>query len=427
MKRLNVFQSLMRHWERLGSYNAAQAMILRADVGAMSLEASLTRAFREAGVGNLRVDGDRYELFPPEQTVPVRRGYVGGSLESHLADGLNQPFDDRQLPFRPFVVEEPGHVVAGIVYRHWVADSVSIRSLMRRWLTLAIEPHAVPEPPAPPLPGGYWHCAGPKHRAWSLLQGALDQARLSWELKRVRRLAGELSGSPSWSFRLLRLPEGTPARLRSAARSLGATVNDLLLACAARTVGELLPLDRVRSRPKLALGTIVDLRRSCGIDDAPFGLLLGFMQSVWRADELVDLTRAVRAAARCSTLARQRWHAQSCQLRMAIGLQLFRRWSVGKMVRFYRKRLPLAGGISNVNLDGSWVAARYPGVVLDYLRVSPTGPMMPLVFTPTTLRERMNVGFTWQRQCLGDETAARIAAAFVARIDEALRETQARA
>jgi hypothetical protein len=169
------------------------------------------------------------------------------------------------------------------------------------------------------------------------------------------------------------------------------------------------------------LGTIVDLRRACGIGEAPFGLLLGFVHSIWRADELLDLKRAVRAAARCSALARQRGHAQSCQLRMAIGLRLFQRWSDQDVARFYRKRLPLAGGISNVNLDGTWVARRHPGVVLDYVRVSPTGPMMPLVLTPTTLGQRMNVGFTWQRPCVSDEVASRIADAFVADVDEAAR------
>ena len=48
-------------------------------------------------------------------------------------------------------------------------------------------------------------------------------------------------------------------------------------------------------------------------------------------------------------------------------------------------RMPLAAGISNVNLNRSWAAAYHPAPLLDYLRVTPTGPMLPLVFTTTTI------------------------------------------
>lgn len=416
MQRLNVFQSLMRHWERIGPYNAAQVMLLDRAVGVAALLQALPRALREAGVGRLRVEGSCYEHVPADASLSVARSYAGGTLELHLADALNQPFVDVQPPFRPFVVEDGEEIAAGIVYRHWIADSVSIRGLMRRWLKLSCDPRADPEPPAPPLPGGYWRCSGPGRRGWSLMQGLLDQARLSWELKRARRVRGDPDAPPNWSFRLLRPPDGTPDRLRTLAGKLRATVNDVLLASVALALNSELPLDLVRSRPKLALGAIVDLRRACGIDETPFGLLLGFVHSLWRPQDLRDLASAVRAAARSSARARLLGHAQSCQLRMALGLQLFRRWDDARVLRFYRKRLPLAGGISNVNLGGTWVAARHPGVVRDYLRVSPTGPMMPLVFTPTTCGDRLNVGFTWQRQLLSDAGAARIAESFVARI-----------
>lgn len=418
MLRPNVFQSLMRHWERIGPYNAAQVMLLDRGIGETTVRDALPRAFREAGVGRLRIEGDLYQHEPADESLPVETSFAGGTLESHLASGLDRPFRDDESPFRPFVVAGGETLAAGIVYRHWVADSVSVRELMRRWFNLGRNPLADPEPPMPPLPGGYWSCVGPARRGWSLLHGLLDQARLSWELKRARRLVGDVAGSPSWSFRLLRLPDGTPDLLRDAARMLNATVNDLLLASAAVAVNRELPLDHVRSRPKLALGTIVDLRRACGIDERHFGLLLGFVHSTWRPLEVRDLSAAVRAAARGSALARERGHAQSCQIRMAVGLRLFRRWDATRMVRFYRKRLPLAGGISNVNLDRTWVAASQRDGVREYFRVSPTGPMMPLVFTPTTLGNKLNVGFTWQRQWVSDENAARIADAFLSGIAE---------
>ena len=77
---------------------------------------------------------------------------------------------------------------------------------------------------------------------------------------------------------------------------------------------------------------------------------------------------------------------------MVVGLTIGRLLGRDKMVEFYRKRMPLAGGISNVNLNRSWAGEFHPEPLLDYIRVSPTGPLMPLVFTPTTLGKKMHLG-----------------------------------
>jgi len=68
-------------------------------------------------------------------------------------------------------------------------------------------------------------------------------------------------------------------------------------------------------------------------------------------------------------------------LRMLAGLAVGRIYSRKKVIEFYRKRVPLAGGISNVNLNRSWPVEFHPDPLLDYIRVSPTGPMMPLVLS----------------------------------------------
>jgi len=60
----------------------------------------------------------------------------------------------------------------------------------------------------------------------------------------------------------------------------------------------------------------------------------------------------------------------------------------------YRKRMPLAGGISNVTLQRSWAAEAHPKLITEYMRFSPTGPFLPLVLTPTTLGDRLHLGIT---------------------------------
>ena len=56
--------------------------------------------------------------------------------------------------------------------------------------------------------------------------------------------------------------------------------------------------------------------------------------------------------------------------------------------------MPFGDGTSNVNLSNTWAAEYHPAPLLEYLRVSPTGPMMPLVFSTTTLARKLNLCLT---------------------------------
>jgi hypothetical protein len=75
-----------------------------------------------------------------------------------------------------------------------------------------------------------------------------------------------------------------------------------------------------------------------------------------------------------------------------------------RMLHFYQKHLPLAGGISNVNMNRSWATAYHPRPLLDYIRVSPTGPMMPLVFATTTLGHSFHFAYTYRPSIVPVET-----------------------
>jgi hypothetical protein len=87
-----------------------------------------------------------------------------------------------------------------------------------------------------------------------------------------------------------------------------------------------------------------------------------------------------------------------------------------KIINFYRKRIPLAGGISNVNLNQDWPQTYHPHPLMQYIRVSPTGPMMPLVFTTTTLGDKLNFGLTYRDAVIPVERAQQIAAHFKDRL-----------
>src|SRR5689334_13002696 len=134
---LNLFQRLVLQWDKLHPYNAAQILKVAGPADADALIAAWQQTLNGLGLGRVHVDGRHIQhqaLNGELQRYPVHRLAPGASLTDFISEQLNRPFDDaHEPPFRPFIVEEGDHHYAGIVYHHWVADSVSIRMLLREW------------------------------------------------------------------------------------------------------------------------------------------------------------------------------------------------------------------------------------------------------------------------------------------------------
>jgi hypothetical protein len=88
-----------------------------------------------------------------------------------------------------------------------------------------------------------------------------------------------------------------------------------------------------------------------------------------------------------------------------------------KLYHFYRKELPIAGGLSNVDLTRTWTTNYRPAPLMDYIRISPTGPMTPLVLATTTVGEQFQVGMTYRTGLISSQRAEAIAATFMARLE----------
>jgi hypothetical protein len=55
---------------------------------------------------------------------------------------------------------------------------------------------------------------------------------------------------------------------------------------------------------------------------------------------------------------------------------------------------------------------------MQYIRVSPAGPMMPVVFTPTTLGETLNIGLTCRSSVIPPAAAPALAAAMIRQLQQ---------
>lgn len=442
---LNVFQRLVREWETIHPYNGAQLLKIRGPVPG-NLDALWHQLLLELGLGAIETDGRMYGFSPltPEQAAPVLLP-EGTTVESIMTEALNRPFVPGESPLRLLVCQCGEEYLLGVAYRHWIADSVAIRRVLRELLLRIYRLDHSPPPhhPSPSLQrnplnlssGGYWRLFGPRsnpEKPWSLPRALLAGIRHVTTMKKVRRL--DSSASPGYAVRFSHHPisgeqgedegqsegGGRLPRLLRYARARGAKLNDLFLAALGEAVALHAPLESSSKRELLALGTIVDLRALAApgvrLDDT-FSLYLGFTTSFLRPENLASFDAILDALVHQNRMARQVNSPSASQLHMTAGLTAHRLLGKqGPIREFYRKRMPLAAGISNVNMANDPLASLHPALITDCVRASPTGPMMPLVISVTTLGTSLHYCLTRRTSIISDSTAAALTSTLTQRL-----------
>jgi hypothetical protein len=431
--RLNLFQRLVLQWDAIHPYNAAQAIKLQGVPNVASIRVAWHEAMAALGLGRAHVERDTFYFEHLNGEMPrdiVRHVVDNGdaTLETFLSHELNHRFDEHDVcPFRPFVLEAGGDHYAGVVYHHWVADGVSIRELLRQWFLRWHDPDRARREPLKLPRDGYWSLFGPFAGRWQLGDGLLNGMRWTSRFRRVRRMPREGVAAPlEQSITIRRAGDGIIDCLREACRAGGVTVHDLFLAAAAEACDQHLPMRRHRSRDDLAMGTIVDLRPGARSDlSDTFGMFLGFTTTLCRSDDLAQWPRLLGAVSAQSRHDKAQAHSEASVIRMAAGLAAGSVLKRERVVDFYRKRVPLAGGTSNVNVTNTWASEYHPAPLLEYIRVSPTGPIMPLVFSTTTLGGRFNLCLTRRSAAVSEALAASILDTVLARLDRTARSGDA--
>jgi hypothetical protein len=336
---------------------------------------------------------------------------------------LNRPFADTgEPPFRPFLIRSADgrgcHF--GVVYQHWIADSVAVRRLLQRWVERVFA-----EGPVPPIrfrhaDQGYVELARLTPGDETPGQAFLSLLRRHLRYRRVRKV--QSFGEHDYPVAVsMSQAIGLVPRLAAAARRHRAKFNDLLLAAAARACEHRVPTQRRGKRQDVALGSIVDLRPLArGALEDRFGLFLGFAEVVCRPKEVASPQRLIQTIARQSQLYRRRgiWTATTGWLMAALATRPL--VPPRNLYRFFRKETPIVAGVSNVNLNTTWVAADR-GLIGRYLRISPTGPLAPIVFSVTTLGEDLQLSLTYRAALLNETQARELGSAFIAELDEMSR------
>jgi hypothetical protein len=417
---LNIFQKLMRRWDVVHPYNAAQVMQLSGIADADTWESAWQSALGDTGLGTVVLQQNHYSFV----SLNGHAGEHGVSfskleLDQHLSIEMNRPFNNRtDLPFRPFVIQASEHFYAGLVYQHWLADSSSIRMLIREWFLRVYDPAQACRSPLPLAHHGYWETIGPNRGGWGMTQSLLDMTRRHIRLRRVQKIDSTALTDHATRFQLITTRTGLITTVRAAARRRGVKVNDIFLAALIEACAQHVPLQPRRNRRDVAVGSVVDLRPYAPAHLAnTFGLLLGFTNVICQPEELQNFDRILYGVSKQTRLQKSTGVAPASFMWMSAALIVGKLSKPDELYHFYRKELPLAGGLSNVDLSRTSTAQYHPAPILNYIRISPTGPMAPLVMTTTTLAEQFNIGLTHRTGLIAPERADDIARSFVSRLE----------
>ncbi len=403
---LNSFQKLMQCWTTLAPYNAVQAI----EVSGMADIAVWQRAANH--VLEQLTNQKRIPPLPPLE--PFEVWGIGTSSQETIVRHMNMPFADGQCPLRLCVVQDEKSFHLIVVYDHWLADSWSIRELMRCFYFQARDQAFTTE--FAPL------TASEQRAHW--LQSGIQCLRQYLRHRRAARLnfIDPMNFKTGMAVRVL--DGDSIAHLKQAARTHGVSVHDIFVTIIARLMGELTKKDRyARRRPghaardRVAIGSIVDIRKfliRSSTTGAPtdqslvggtgagyaFGVSLGFTTTLTTSPERTPMDELLR------TVHRQHIQQKQCRAPLAslAALEVTRFfWNLYHEQRhhaiFFSKNLPLLAGISNVNLTDEWMCRTAASTfeIYNYFRVSPVGPLLPLVWATTTFNNRLTLCLTYRQ------------------------------
>ncbi len=399
---LNAFQKVMLQWSSLHPYNAAHVYKIAGPLRTSDLAEAVATTFRCYGIGiaHLSADGQsfRHETdIQPEVETVAGDNDPESCLREYLSRALNRPFQrPTSHPFRVAAIDAgPQWHYVILAYDHWVADGHAARLVLRSVLSHYL-PLAFPENPGhlELYPGTYREVFRRRLRGGELALAAF-RAASQWNRNRSAwRVACWSNTQFEIDYRLYHTIPGTVARLQQFARANGATVNDVLLAAFGRALAEVMPS---RGRQKgLALGSIVDIRSIADEDlSHALGAFLGYYLVRNDRNTTIGLDEATRQiAARTRPIKTHHYYMDSL-LNMQFINSVWPWLSETARRHFMRKSLPMSGGISNVVVRDAWMNASRD-VILDYHRGVPTGPNAPIVLSPTTFRDHLNIGVSYR-------------------------------
>lgn len=404
--RLNAIQKMMLQWSEIHPYNASHVCLLRGLGDLERLRWAVKETFHKHDLGTVEIaaGGRRYRTeFTGELEVRAVAAEADRSaqLERLVADELNRPFArPRGCPMR-FVIM-PGQFDSHYLvttYDHWTADSVSSRLILRQILARYLDRDLPERERELRAYDGTFRQAFSSHMGCQRVISAVSN--VVGRVLRPCKVAQPAFGSVhdlATGYGFSTTSPDIVDRMRCCAKSLQVSVHDVILATLAQTMHHHLPRRALRDpRSRIALATIVDARRDASPDlQGQLGTFLTFHVVNLPGSAGGTLSDTIRqVSVQTSRLKATCGHLNSVVDMKLLG-SIWPALTTRRRAAFVRNAFPLTAGVSNVVISENWFGAAGNDQVLDYFRASPTGPAVPLVLTPTTFLDRMNIGVSYR-------------------------------
>jgi len=411
--RLNDFQRTMLHWNDLYPYNAVNVVRIPAALDMERLHQVINGVLESQGLTHLSLNRSRgtFTYHGGVVACDIKTVSPGakpvGAVANEIGLQLNAAFltKGRFNPFRFFVVPEAGAFSLGIVYFHAIADAEAvlllIRELVETYLAVQALKTSKPLELYPQCRDGVLSHPRMLARKLAALPAYLSDMRSSG------RLFCCDENDYSNRCKLFTLDADDLAVLIRTAKAWGITLNDLFLALLLKCFSRL-ESDRLqhRRRRKISIGCIVNIRKDLGLDGKRvFGPFLGSFVVTHALADGVRLADIARDIHRQTTVIKKGKLYMGSSLEFTLGRIMFARYSGERQKRLYQKHFPLWGGITNVNLNTLWDQSAIDKPI-DCLGAVSTGPLVPLVFSVMTVRDRLNVAISY-RPAFFPETSLR--------------------
>lgn len=414
---LNAFQQFMWQWSQLVPYNSVHIMEIKGHADLSKWQKAILALLQEMNLGIPQfTKKEGTVFFSPITTVAIETSV--NALDQHINNEMNRRFEHNELPLRFFNINsENGTYFFGVTYNHWIADANAIRNFMQHLLLRYQNENSSLPPLTLSIPK--FNSLYRQHLGWLPSVTFIKEGIRSFlTLSRSYRL--KLANYMDFeSHSICRtLPDGVIGKLHKFAKSHQASINDVFLSILAKTLGEATANERKskktkflhRTRNQLALGTVVNLRKNANVNlQNTFGMFLSSYTIVIDRPEEFSISQLIKKIGKHTAKIKTRLTAIKNYLALSMALLLCKiSNSPESYLKFFYKHTPVAGGISNVNFNDSWEH----DVVTNYLRISPAGPLLPLVFSLTTLDNRLSLWMTYRTTAFSQQQAEALCDAF---------------
>ncbi len=399
-------------WNETHPYNAVHVVRIPRELAAARLIDSIHLRLESYGLTGLVINRERgtlqYRGGPAhceirivktkESPEAALRSEIEAELNRNfLTDGPLKQLPERISPLRFFVLREEGAFYLGLVYFHFISDAVPIVFLLESIAATYTGGDSPCLSSRPDLsPGTYRDLfrISPKiFLGWLVtLPSLIRTLRTSF-----RSRYGDMNDH-SIGFSFFSLGPSQFNALEKAGKRWGVTLNDIFLALLLKSLSPLAS-ERVREprRKSIAIASIVNARR----DLAPhlrktFGLFLGsFIVSHAVPEDISIQELAKDIHSQTLRIKRHKLYLRTV-VELSLAHTLIPLLSPVRQKKFFPKYYPLWGGITNLNLN-SLLKQKEEKSSIDYFRAVSTGPVSPLVFSITTVKDILNIGVSFKK------------------------------